>query len=153
MSQPVKLSSYQLRLANNTKYGITPPQKKQTTVSNPSNTPVIDILKTPSITNSNTSNTSINQPGIFQILNTSSIVNLEPSTNLINQPKGLFDDLIRTSNNSNIQPNNMYIPNNISNNASDSKTNNVVTTQEPKKSYASYIVGFVIIYLVFLRKK
>ena len=126
MPPPGKLTPHQIIVARNLKDGIVPPQK-QPIINNPINTPIIDILKTPSITSNSNSNT------------------------LINQPTGLFDN-IKNSNN-NIQPNNMYIPNNISNNASDSKTNTVVTTQEPKKSYTSYIVGFVIIYLVFLRKK
>ena len=98
MPPPGKLTPHQIIVARNLKDGIVPPQK-QPIVNNPINTPIIDILKTPLITSN--SNTSINQPGIFQILKTSSIVNLEPSTNLINQPKGLFDDLIRTSTSSN----------------------------------------------------
>ena len=166
MPPPGQLTPHQIIVARNLKDGITPPQKQPVKnnpiASNPINPPAIEILKTPSISpsNSNTSNnTSNNLPGIFQILKTSSIVNLEPSTNLINQPKGLFDDLIRTSStsNNNIQPNNMYLPNisnNSNNSSSDKQTNNVVTTPETGKgSYIPYIIGFVIIYVVLIKKK
>ena len=147
MPPPGQLTPHQIIVARNLKDGITPPQKQ----------PVKNNPITPST--SNTSSTSINPPGIFQILKSSSIVNLEPSTNLINQPKGLFDDLIRTSStsNNNIQPNNMYLPNisnNSNNSSSDKQTNNVVTTPEPAKgSYIPYIIGFVIIYVVLIKKK
>ena len=146
MPPPGQLTPHQIIVARNLKDGITPPQKQPVKnnpiasnpiASNPINPPAIEILKTPSITpsNSNTSNT------------------------LINQPKGLFDDLIRTSStsNNNIQPNNMYLPNisnNSNNSSSDKQTNNVVTTPETAKgSYIPYIIGFVIIYVVLIKKK
>ena len=141
MPPPGQLTPHQIIVARNLKDGITPPQKQPVKnnpiASNPINPPAIEILKTPSITpfNSNTSNT------------------------LINQPKGLFDDLIRTSStsNNNIQTNNMYLPNisnNSNNSSSDKQTNNVVTTPETGKgSYIPYIIGFVIIYVVLIKKK
>ena len=134
MPPPGQLTPHQIIVARNLKDGITPPQK-QPVKNNSINQPVLEI-KTPSIASNSNSNNSINLPGIFQILKTSSIVNLEP--NLVN----------------NIQPNNMYIPNN-SNSTVINKTSSEISTEPTpaKSSYTSYIIGFVIIYFVFLRKK